>query len=223
MGFLDRMVADLISNATGLPVKGLVRKLGAKKLLLGGAALAAGGLAVAKMQEAKGPSPAAAPASTTPPPPLPPTPVANSLPPAPLPPLPPVPTPPEAEIDLSPDLTAAIVRTMIAAALADGHLATAEREAIHSNLQDSGLSPEQISRAHSDLLDPASPATLAALILKDSDREVLYRSAFLIIMADQEFAEAERCWLDDLAQHLNLDNNRKAAIEGELRGVEIQT
>ena len=47
MGFLDRMVADLIGDSTGLPVKGVVRKVGAKNLLLLGGIAAAGGLAAA--------------------------------------------------------------------------------------------------------------------------------------------------------------------------------
>jgi len=210
MGFLDRIVADFISNATGLPVKGLIRKVGAKKLLLGGAALAAGGLAVAKMQEGKTSTPA-----TPPPPSLPPIPGAAA---PPLPPLPPAPVTPDTEAgdDLDPDLTAAIVRTMIAAALADGHLASSERESIQSHLKDSGLSPEQISDAHADLLSPASPTTLAALAREDSDREVLYRTAILIMMADKEFAETERSWLDEFAQHLDLDDAQKAAIEHDL-------
>ena len=210
MGFLDRIVADFISNATGLPVKGLIRKVGAKKLLLGGAALAAGGLAVAKMQESKTSTPA-----TPPPPSLPPIPGAAA---PPLPPLPPAPVTPDTEAgdDLDPDLTAAIVRTMIAAALADGHLAPSERESIQSHLKDSGLSPEQISDAHADLLSPASPTTLAALAREDSDREVLYRTAILIMMADKEFAETERSWLDEFAQHLDLDDAQKAAIEHDL-------
>ena len=213
MGFLDRIVANLIADSTGLPVRGLVRKVGVGKLLIGGAALAAGGVVIAKMRER---STDAAP--TPPPPLLPPTPGAETPPLPPLPPLPEIPKPREAEteVDLGPDLSAAIVRTMIAAALADGHLSEPEREAIHSNLKDSGLSPEQISQAHSDLLNPASPATLASLTRQDSDGEILYRSAFLIIMADKERVETERSWLNDFARRLGLDETRKTTIEDDL-------
>ena len=49
MGFLDKMISDLIQDNTGINARRMVRKIGGGKLLaLGGAALAAGVLAEKK-------------------------------------------------------------------------------------------------------------------------------------------------------------------------------
>ncbi len=48
MGFLDRLVSDLLQDSTGLPVRRLVRMVGGKNLLMMGAgAVLAGGAATA--------------------------------------------------------------------------------------------------------------------------------------------------------------------------------
>lgn len=55
MGFLDRLVADVIARQTGLPVRGLVRRAGVGKLVAAGGMLAAGAAAVDWMQRRQGP------------------------------------------------------------------------------------------------------------------------------------------------------------------------
>ncbi|MCA9561311.1 MAG: hypothetical protein KC583_22330, partial [Myxococcales bacterium] len=49
MGFLDRLVGDLIQDATGFNARRIVRRIGAGKLLMAGGAALAGALAVEKL------------------------------------------------------------------------------------------------------------------------------------------------------------------------------
>ena len=56
------------------------------------------------------------------------------------------------------EVTYAIVRTMVAAALADGHLAAEEKELVHKRLGESGFTEEETRQIHQDLALPPSPA-----------------------------------------------------------------
>jgi uncharacterized membrane protein YebE (DUF533 family) len=232
MGFLDRVVGDLISDATGLPVKGLVRKVGAKNLLMLGGMAAAGGYAVHRMSQGRQPPPAppAPPASRQDLPPLPPIPQGTAPPPPPagLPPVPPgaardaVPPPPPGSPDTGtgaemPDhLVLAVVRTMVAAALADGRMTPQERAAIQSHLSDAGLRPEDVEQVHQDLVLPATPEELAALEPDPGRRPVLLRAALLILQADAEISGLERAWLERLGAALGLDEARQRELEHDL-------
>ncbi len=250
MGFLDRMISDLIQDNTGINARRMVRKIGGGKLLaMGGAALAAGmfaekqgmfGQGAQGAQDAQG---VPAPRPAAPPPPLPGQ-QASPGPPAPPPPLPgqqasPAGQPPpppvpgavsEAETadvfraragatpddELPPELTYAIVRTMVGAALADGHLATEEKAIIQKHLGESGLSEEQTAQIHRDLVLPPSTQELAALAGDGPSREVLYRFGALVVLADQETSDLERGWLKRLAAAFELDTDRQAALEAEI-------
>ncbi|RMH23396.1 MAG: hypothetical protein D6696_00695, partial [Acidobacteria bacterium] len=68
MGFLDRMLGDLIQDSTGLPARRLVRAVGAKNILLVGGAMLAGGLASEKLGQAGASGPAPQPRTPPPPP-----------------------------------------------------------------------------------------------------------------------------------------------------------
>jgi uncharacterized membrane protein YebE (DUF533 family) len=228
MGFLDRMVADMIGNATGLPVKGLVRRVGVKNLLLlGGAAAAAGAVAHKVGQSRSGvapspptsspvtgphPPPPAGPSGQAQLPPLPPVPVSPA-------PVPPEPAPSDATSELEPDLTYCIVRTMVAAALADGEMAAEERQAIHSTLSDSGLGDERIRQIGQDLVLPATPEELAAMVQDPAQRPAVYRAAVLVTMADRSTNALESRWSERLALALGLDDEERQRLEADLTGV----
>jgi uncharacterized membrane protein YebE (DUF533 family) len=203
MGFLDRMLADLIADSTGLPVRRLVRRVGARNLLLlGGAALAGGALAHAASRDRSDHGPTTPPPGVAPPPPLPPPGVA--------PPPPPPPPPPEAIVedpsdDLPAELAFALVRAMVSAALADGELAEPERRAIHDRLAESNLTPEQVAHIRRDLVVPPSPDEFTGLVDDPSHRLAVYRAAVLVVHADREVAALEREWLERLADALGLD------------------
>ena len=236
MGFLDRMISDLIQDNTGINARRMVRKIGGGKILaLGGAALAAGVLAEKKGLFKQGGQPATA-APAPPPPPLPgaaasppPTPGATPPPPPPVPgssapPPPPVPgAPTEAvtdtgaeEAELPQELTYAIVRTMVGAALADGNLAPEEKSIIQKHLGDSGLSEDQTRQIHSDLVLPPSPDELAAMAPGAEAREALYRFGAVVVLADGHASDLERRGLDRLAAAFELSDETKASLETEI-------
>ncbi len=245
MGFLDRMISDLIQDNTGINARRMVRKIGGGKMLaLGGAALAAGIFAEKQGMFGKGSQSAGAPAlqpgapppgapppplpgqPAAPPPPLPgSSPVAGAPAPATAPPPPPIPGA-AAEPDAAPDagdeppqeVTYAVVRTMVAAALADGHLAPEEKAIIQKHLGESGLSEAQTSQIHQDLVLPPSPDELAALAGDAEAREALYRFGALVVLADQKASDLERGWLERLAAAFELGDDRKAALEAEIFG-----
>jgi tellurite resistance protein len=241
MAFLDKMVSDLVKSSTGFNARGLVRAVGGKNILLLGGAAIAGALAADKMGSKSTPPPPVPGGSSTTPPPVPspnldapsapPVPAASQNVPPPVlgsssqeagppPPLPPLPT--EAETvaseaeELPPELVYAIVRTMVAAALADGHMDTEEKELIHKHLGESGLTPDQIAQIHKDLVLPASHKELSTLVSGVQDGELLYRFGALVALADQKVSEHEKAWLEQLAQTLEISPQRRSEIEKEI-------
>jgi uncharacterized membrane protein YebE (DUF533 family) len=242
MGFLDRLVADVIARETGLPVRGLVRKAGVGKLVAAGGVLAAGAAAVSWMQQQQqqraGTSPqpggtplplppipgrAAAPAlgshgpnlAATPPPPLPPLP--TMAPPPPPPPM--ATTTPAAEVDdgLDPHQRFVLARVVIAAAMADGVLAPAERETVERHLGEADdLSAEQQQRLRRDLVLPATAEELAALAPDPELRATMYRTAALIVAADGQRDHLESAWLGRLAGALGIDAEQQRAVESQV-------
>jgi uncharacterized membrane protein YebE (DUF533 family) len=218
MGFLDKMVADLVADSTGLPVRGLVRRAGVKNLLLVGGAVAAGGVAAGALAN-RSRQPSGAPATPPPPPPhaqpaaanLPPVPTAQAppnLPPVPVP--PPGPAPPATADDPDPDTLYAMIRAMVGAALADGSMAPEERAAIQNHLGDSGLSAERQQQVHRDLVLPPTPTEIAAHC-PEPGREPVYRSAVLVTLSDRDLSPLERQYLDRLAEALGLAPARQHA------------
>lgn len=116
------------------------------------------------------------------------------------------------------DLLFAIVRTMVAAALADGHLADAEKAAIEEHLDDSGLEDEQIARVRKDLVFPASVDELAASTDDPQRRRVLYRFAVLIVQTDEDVSDEELAWLDRFAGALGLSTDEAETLRDEAIG-----
>lgn len=245
MRFLENLVSDMIKDSTGINPRRLVRKIGGGKILLAGGAALAGAL-IAEQMSKRSAAPAGAPAvgsAAAAPPPLPPLPgstPASTESSAALPPLPPLPAvsgaaaaPPAAkpqespeEPELPPPVLFAVVRTMAAAALADGELTAEEREAIEGRLGDSGLAEEQIRRIHKDLVLPPGAQELAAMAgdlgLPDEaasrTRETLYRAAAVVLRADRHVSDRERSWLNGLAEALGLAPQREEELTREVFG-----
>ncbi len=166
------------------------------------------------------PIPTAIPTRIKVPPPPPPAAAPESLPP--LPPLPP-PSGSAAEAaeaagseELPPEALLPAVRTMVAAALADGELAAEERRLILSRLDESGLPEEAVHQVHQDLVVPPSPAELAGMVADPAARETLYRAAALVVLADRRVSDAERAWLDRLAGAFGFGPEARRRLEDEL-------
>jgi len=228
MGFLDNMVSGLIRESTGYDtrqVRRWVRRIGGSKLLLAGGAVVAGALAAQHLGKSGKTG-----AGTPPPPPS-----GGPVPPD-LPPLPPLPTTgggeegesetAERASELPRELLFAVVRTMAAAALADGEMAPEERAALEGHLDDSGLHPEQIQRVRKDLVLPPTPGELAEMVEELPEqqaaeaRETLFRAAALIVHADREVSDVETAWLGKLAAELGLSPEQADALRAEVFGAD---
>jgi len=220
MGFLDRMVSDMIRRETGFNARRIVRRVGGRNILLLGGAALAGGVLAAQARSQRATSSAGATS-------LPPT-SSGAMPPPDLPPLPPADLPPlptgeqalpetaASEEEIPGELTYAIVRTMVAAALADGELAPEEKEAIDRRLAESGLSDEQIAQVRRDLIVPASVEELAAQLPEGEDPEVLAEFAVLVGRADGVQNELETAWLRSLASALDLPETKIDELTNEI-------
>ena len=226
MGFLDRMLAGAIEQSTGFKARGLVRMIGGRRLLmLGGAALAGGMMAQSAQSLGGGgrsttgrrgttvPPTSSAPRAAPPVmPPLPPTPTAGA------PDLPPVPTleeqPATAEEAL---FEVAALRTVVAAALADGEIGREERELLQEHLGNAReLSSEQRAAVQSELLQPARPQELARALPAGEDPTPLLALSIAMLRADGEMDAVERAWLGSLAAAYGVAESRLGEIEAEL-------
>lgn len=123
-------------------------------------------------------------------------------------PLPPQPLPPEhspfhpAQADHT-HFPVTLLRTMIAASLADGHVDESERLAISGKLSEQGAQLDEAERFLSDeLAKPASVQELARQVTNEEQAAEVYISALLAIDADNS---AERAFLARLALALKLD------------------
>jgi len=103
-------------------------------------------------------------------------------------------------------------------AMADGEMAPEERKVIMTRLEESGLGEEQRRQVREDLELPATPGELAGMVSEDAERELLYRFAALVAMADRDMAELERSWLDKLAGSLGLSDDGRRVLEQDLFG-----
>lgn len=280
MGFVEKMLSDLVRNATGVNARPLIRKIGAKNILMIGGAALAGGLASQKAGGSSGASsglggttqvpptssgtsapraPAGVPLPSTPagssagasPPPLPPIPgrtaspppvaspppsaavppvageaqASTATPPLPPPPVttsaaPPVASAPEAGGDAAsavPDALAyPTVRVMVAAAMADGHMADEERAIFERHLADATLAPEALEQVRRDMALPPSPRDLAAMTSDPEARESLYRVAVLVLQADGTVSPFETGWLRRLGEAFGIDEKRARALAEDL-------
>lgn len=123
--------------------------------------------------------------------------------------LPPVPETAASPVQSEPVLR--LVRLMISAARADGHLGPGERERILAEARAAGAE-EVVARE----LD--SPAPLAEIVGDVSDPELknqLYTLAFTIVRAEAGITGGERVYLLGLAQQLGLDPPTVSRLESQ--------
>ncbi|MBP1859164.1 tellurite resistance TerB family protein [Rhizobium herbae] len=99
------------------------------------------------------------------------------------------------------DFVLVLVRAMIAAARADGHIDDAERARIMDKVKLSGLDSEAESFLHDELNNPIDLDGIIAAATTEEERVELYTASRLAIDAD---TRAERGYLDLLAGRLGL-------------------
>lgn len=103
-----------------------------------------------------------------------------------------------------------MIRAMIAAAHADGHLSEAEREKIWKAALDNGASSADLARLADEIANPLGVEQLAAAVATMEERIDLYTVSLLII---DDTCPAGVAWLDALAQALALPKPLATALQ----------
>ena len=114
--------------------------------------------------------------------------------------------------------TLSLVRIMIAAARADGHIDDAERAAILGKLKTSGMNEEVQSFIDNEISNPIDLDGLVASAVTEEQKVELYTAARLTISPD---SRAERGFLDMLAGRLNLPDALVDYIDATVKGVSV--
>ncbi|MBS7540143.1 tellurite resistance TerB family protein [Ancylobacter lacus] len=114
------------------------------------------------------------------------------------------------------ELPVTLLRTMIAAALADGHVDEAERAAITARLRENhaGALDEAARFLADELARPASVEDIARAVANEAEAAEVYISALLAIDPD---STAERAFLARLALALRLDPALTPHLEAAAR------
>lgn len=118
----------------------------------------------------------------------------------------PAPSGPRAEPEL-------LLRAMIAAAKADGHIDTDERERIHTQIDRLGLDAQGRAFLETEIAKPLSAADIAVGVTTAEVAAEVYTLSAAII---DEQSGPERAYLNDLAAALKLPAALQQSIEKEL-------
>jgi uncharacterized membrane protein YebE (DUF533 family) len=108
------------------------------------------------------------------------------------------------------DSAVLIIRTMIAAAAADGRIDENEKRQILSALGDAAGNDEAKAFVQREVQSPASPATIASGVRTQAEGLQVYAAARVAIETD---SSAERAFLADLASKLGIDAKLAAHID----------
>jgi uncharacterized membrane protein YebE (DUF533 family) len=107
----------------------------------------------------------------------------------------------------------AILRAMIAAAKADGHIDAAERQAIFGKLDSLGLDTEAKAFMADELLKPLDIEAVAKDATTPERAAQIYAASLWAIEPDDP---AEKAYLDNLAERLKLAPGLRASIDAEV-------
>lgn len=105
-----------------------------------------------------------------------------------------------------------LVRAMVAAARADGHIDGAERQKIQQYLTEQGQS-DAARWIDAELARPLDPQALAREVTDMEQATEVYLASLLAIDVDHFM---ERGYLDELARALKLDDNLRGSIERQV-------
>lgn len=100
------------------------------------------------------------------------------------------------------DLSARLLRAMVSAAKADGHITERERVRITSQLQSAGLGPELRGLLEAELARPLDINAVADLARSEEEAAEIYAASLLVVDPD---LPAEKAYLALLAARLKLD------------------
>ncbi|WP_313025262.1 tellurite resistance TerB family protein [Pseudomonas lopnurensis] len=120
---------------------------------------------------------------------------------------------PPAEVELHSE---GILKALVAAAKADGHVDARERQLIEAELAKLAGDAELQHWLESELNKPLDPVDVAAAAKTPEMAAEMYLAS--VLMVDEEHF-MERAYLDELARRLELDPQLKAELESQVRGV----
>jgi uncharacterized membrane protein YebE (DUF533 family) len=108
----------------------------------------------------------------------------------------------------------AILKALIAAAKADGHVDAREREVIEGEFSRIDAAPEVRQWLQAELEKPLDPAEVARAATTPEMAAEMYLAS-LLAADEQNFME--RAYLDELARQLKLDDSLKARLEQQMK------
>lgn len=109
-----------------------------------------------------------------------------------------------------------ILRALVAAAKADGHVDDRERQMIEAEFAQLTNDSELQHWLEAELNKPLDPVEVAAAATTPEMASEMYLAS--VLMVDEEHF-MERAYLDELARQLKLDAGLKAELESQVRGV----
>ena len=118
----------------------------------------------------------------------------------------------------SADFAVILVRAMIAAARADGHIDDAEREAILGKIKLAGLGADAQAFLEGELVNPVDLDAIVRAATTDSQKVELYTASRIAIEPD---SRAERGYLDLLAGRLGLADALVDHIEATVSSAKV--
>jgi uncharacterized membrane protein YebE (DUF533 family) len=104
----------------------------------------------------------------------------------------------------------AMLKAMIAAAKADGHLDERERALLEGELHRLEADPAMRAWVDAELRRPVEPAEVAAAAASPEIAAEIYLATLLVV---DDKSTMERAYLEELARHLKLDPALKADLE----------
>jgi uncharacterized membrane protein YebE (DUF533 family) len=116
------------------------------------------------------------------------------------------------------DFAVVLVRAMIAAARADGHIDDAEREAILGKVKLAGLGADAQAFLDSELANPVDLDVIVRSAVTESQKVELYTASRIAIEPD---SRAERGYLDLLAGRLGLADGLVDHIEATVASAKV--
>ena len=112
------------------------------------------------------------------------------------------------------DHSRAMLKAMIAAAKADGHMDERERGLVEVELRRLDADPATRQWVEAELQRPVEPADVAAAASTPEMKAEVYLASALLV---DETSTMERAYLDELARQLQLAPDLKAALESKAR------
>lgn len=120
---------------------------------------------------------------------------------------------PQAEME---DHSQAVLRALIGAAKADGHIDDRERELIDGEIEKLGNDPQLTRWFDQELRKPLDPAEVAGAASTPEMAAEMYLASILVV-DDQNYME--RAYLDELARQLKLDPALRRELDVQAAGV----